>query len=95
MMTKLEIKDNVDEMIVQVARYIKACDLSDKEDTEIKLECALSFLISAIDFTDNPIENIDYIADQQSDIFTTFVMASTEAVASIIKGDLPAKRWKI
>ena len=34
-MTKLEIKDNVDEMIVQVARYIKACELSEKEDTEI------------------------------------------------------------
>ena len=94
-MTKLEIKDNVDEMIVQVAKYIKACDLSDEEDTEIKLECALLLLVSAIDFTDKPIENIDYIVEQQANIFTNFMIASTEAVKSIIKGDLPAKRWKI
>jgi len=94
-MTKLEIKDNVDEMIVQIAKYIKACDLSEDEDTEIKLECALSFLISAINFTDNPTENIDYIIQQQADIQTIFIIESTKAIKHIIKGDLPAKRWKI
>lgn len=94
-MTKLEIKDNVDEMVVQIAKYIKACELSENEDAEIKLEIALSFLVSAIDFTDNPIENIDYIANQQANILTTLMVASSEAVKSIIKGDLPTKRWKI
>lgn len=83
-MKKEDIKDNVDEMIIQVARYIKACDLSEDEDTEIKLECALSLLVSAIDFTDNPSKNIKYIAEQQANIFTTFMMASTEVVKDII-----------
>lgn len=94
-MKKKEIKNNVDEMIVQVAKYIKACDLSENEDAEIKLECALSLFVSAIDFTDNPMENIDYIAEQQANMLTTFMVASADAVKSIIKGDLPAKRWKI
>ena len=37
-MTKLEIKDNVDEMLVQIVKYIKACDLSEDEDTEILID---------------------------------------------------------
>ena len=94
-MKKEDIKDKVDEMLVQIVKYIKACDLSDKEDCEIKLESALSLLISAIDFTDNPNDNIDYIVDQVAEIQTNFILATTEAVTSIVKGDLPAKRWKI
>ena len=40
-------------------------------------------------------ENIKYIADQQANIFTEFMIASTEAVKDIITGNLPNKRWKI
>lgn len=94
-MTKSDIKDTVDEMLKQVVEYIKACDLSNKEDSEIKLESALSLLVSAIDFTDEPNKNIDYIAEQLASIQTTFLMESAKAVAHIIKDDIPAKRWKI
>lgn len=92
-MKKCDIKDNVDGMILQVCKYIKSADLSDEEDFEIKVESALSFLMAAIDFTDNPEENINYISDQLSKIHIIIIKAMSEAAADVVEGNVDESRY--
>ena len=56
-MTKDDIKDNFDNMILQVCKYIKAAGLSNEDDFAIKVELGLSLLVSAIDMPED-INNI-------------------------------------
>lgn len=56
-MTKDDIKDNVDNMILQICKYIKVAELSNEDDFAIKVESGLSLLVSAIDMPED-INNI-------------------------------------
>lgn len=91
-MKKMDIKDNVDEMILKICEYIKACDLSDKEDSELKIESAMSLFVSAIDFTDDPIKNLDYIIAQQSKFLAAFTIETTNTIDAYIHSDLDEGR---
>lgn len=91
-MKKMDIKDNVDEMIFKICEYIKACDLSDKEDSELKIESAMSLFVSAIDFTDDPIKNLDYIIAQQSKFLAALMVETTNTIDAYIHGDLDKGR---
>ena len=91
-MKKMDIKDNVDEMIFKICEYIKACDLSDKEDSELKIESAMSLFVSAIDFTDDPIKNLDYIIAQQSKFLAALTIETTNTIDAYIHGDLDEGR---
>ena len=91
-MKKMDIKDNVDEMILKMCEYIKFCDLSEKEDAEIKIESAMSLFVSAIDFTDDPIKNIDYIIAQQSKFLAVLTVETTNTIKDYIHYDLDKGR---
>ena len=84
-MKKDDIKENVDNMLIKVLEYIKACDLSDEDDFNIKLESAMSILMSAIDITDNQAKNLEYIIDQQANIITLITVTMTDAIMEIIR----------
>lgn len=87
-MKKEDIKENVDNMLMKVLEYIKACDLSDEDDFAIKLESTMSILMSAIDITDDPVENLDYIIKQQSHLLTLITIGTTETIKKVITGDV-------
>lgn len=91
-MKKMDIKDNVDEMVFKICEYIKTCDLSDKEDSELKIESAMTLFVSAINFTDNPIKNIDYIISQQSEYLAAMTVATTNTIKAYIHGDIDEER---
>lgn len=91
-MKKMDIKDNVDEMVFKICEYIKASNLSDIEDSELKIECAMTLFVSAIDFTDNPIKNIDYIIAQQSNFLAVITVETSNAIKACIQGDLDEGR---
>ena len=91
-MKKMDIKDNVDKMIFKICEYIKACDLSEKEDAELKIESAMSLFVSAIDFTDDPIKNIDYIIAQQSKFLAVLTVETTNTIAAYMHSDLDEGR---
>lgn len=92
-MKKCDIKDNVDEMILQVCKYIKSADLSDDEDFEIKVETALSLLAAAIDFTDRPDENIVHIVKQIEKISIIITDMLFEAAKNVINGNVDESRY--
>lgn len=92
-MKKDDIKDNVDEMILQVYKYIKSADLSDKDDFEIKVETALSLLASAIDFTDKPDEHITYIVEQIGKISVITSDLLFDCAKNVIKGNIDESRY--
>lgn len=92
-MKKYDIKDNVDELILQVCKYIKSADLSENEDFEIKVESALSLLAAAIDFTDKPDENIDYILNQIEDIDSIIYNLLFNAAKDVINGNVDESRY--
>lgn len=83
-MQKKDIKENVDDMILQMCRYIKACDLSDKEDREIKIESAATIITSAIDITDSPKDNQEYIANQIGDVLAAVTILIKHAFREIV-----------
>ena len=91
-MQKMDIKDNVDNMVLQICKYIKASDLSEKEDTEIKLECAMTFLVASIDFTDKPIENVKYILEQHANIVAAIMDETSETIVDYIRGTIQEDR---
>ena len=91
-MKKDDIKENVDNMVFQICKYIKASDLSDKEDTELKLECAMSFLVASIDFTDNPVQNIEYIMDQHVKAINDITHETSKSVIGYILGEIQEDR---
>jgi len=91
-MKKMDIKDNVDEMILKICKYIEACDLSDIEDSELKIESAMTLFVSAIDFTDDPIKNLDYIIKQQSNFLAALTIETTNTIDAYIHGDLDEGR---
>ena len=88
----MDIKDNVDEMIFKVCDYIKACDLSDQEDFEIKLECAMTLVVAAIDFTDEPVKNIGYISEQHSRAVTAILLETGKTIGEYIRGNIDKER---
>lgn len=92
-MKKDDIKDNVDEMILQVCKYIKSADLSDDEDFEIKVETSLTLLSAAIDFTDKPEENLVFIVKQieKISIITTDILF--EVAKNVINGNVDESRY--
>lgn len=92
-MKKYDIKDNVDEMILQVSKYIKSADLSDKDDFEIKVEAALSLLAAAIDFTDKPDEHITYIVEQIAKISIITNALLFDCAKNVIKGNVDESRY--
>lgn len=92
-MKKCDIKDNVDEMILQVCIYIKSADLSDDEDFAIKVETALSLLTAAIDFTDRPDENIVHIVKQIEKISMITTDMLFEVAKNVIKGNIDESRY--
>ena len=92
-MKKCEIKDNVDGMILQVCKYIKSADLSDDEDFEIKIESGLSMLVTAIDFTDKPEENIEYITRQISKITMITNRLMYDVAENVVKGNIDESRY--
>lgn len=85
-MKKDDIKDNVDKMILQVCKYIKAADLSDEDDFAIKIESGLSILTSAINFPDEikNEEDINNIVNQISEI-SFAVMSGLTAASKLYK----------
>lgn len=91
-MKKMDIKDNVDEMILKICEYIKACDLSEREDFELKLECAMTLVVAAIDFTDEPAKNIDYISKQHSEAITAILLETGKTIGEYIKGNIDKER---
>lgn len=91
-MKKMDIKDNVDEMVLKICKYIRACDLSDKEDFELKLECAMTLVVAAIDFTDEPIKNMDYIAEQHSQAITAILLETGKTIGEYLKGKIDEDR---
>lgn len=92
-MKKLDIKHNVDEMIFQVCKYIKSADLSEKEDSEIKVEEALSLLTATIDFTDKPDENLEYISKQILEISTIIFESLLDVSKDVITGNVDESRF--
>lgn len=92
-MKKYDIKDNVDEMILQVCKYIKSADLSDDEDFEITMETALSILASAIDFTDEPEKNIEYIKRQIAKICMIISDLLLDCAENVIIGNVDESRY--
>lgn len=92
-MKKDDIKDNVDEMILQVCKYIKSADLSDEDDFAIKIESGLSLLTAAIDFTDKPKENILYIAEQLEKISMITVRMLSDAARNVVNGNVDESRY--
>ena len=92
-MKKEDIKENVDEMLLKICEYIKAADLSDDEEVEIKIESALSIIVSAIDYTDKPNKNIDYIVDQQSKILHLITLSLVDVTTDILFGKYDKGRW--
>ena len=74
-------------MLIKICEYIKAANLSDDEDVEIKLESALSLIVSAVDYTDKPSENIKYIAEQQSKILHLVTYMLADVTTDILIGD--------
>ena len=92
-MKKDDIKENVDEMLLKICEYIKAADLSDDEDVQIKIESAMSIIVSAIDYTDKPKENIDYIADQQSKILDLITLSLVDVTTDILFDKYDKGRW--
>ena len=92
-MKKEDIKDNVDNMLLKICEYIKAANLSDDEEVEIKIESALSIIVSAIDYTDKPNENIDYIADQQSKNLHLITLSLVDVTTDILLGKYDKGRW--
>ena len=92
-MKKEDIKENVDEMLLKICEYIKADDLSDDEEVEIKIESALSIIVSAIDYTDKPNKNIDYIVDQQSKILHLITLSLVDVTTDILFGKYDKGRW--
>lgn len=91
-MQKMDIKDNVDNMVLQICKYIQASDLSDKEYTEIILECAMSFLVASIDFTDEPLQNIEYIIDQHVHSINAIAQETAKTVIDYISGTIQEDR---
>lgn len=83
-MKKEDIKENVDNMLMKICEYIKAANLSDDEDQQIKIESALSLIVSTIDYTDKPKENIEYIADQQSAILHLIMRTLVDVTTDIL-----------
>lgn len=92
-MKKEDIKENVDNMLLKICEYIEAADLSDEEEVEIKIESALSLIVSAIDYTDKAKENIDYIADQQSKILNLITLSLVDVTIDILCGKYDKGRW--
>lgn len=92
-MKKYDIKDNVDEMILQICKYIKSADLSDEDDFAIKIESGLTLLTSAIDFTDKPDENILYIAEQLEKISMITVYMLLDAARNVVNGNVDESRY--
>ena len=92
-MKKYDIKDNVDEMILQICKYIKSADLSDKDDFEIKIETAMSILASAIDFTDKPEKNMEYITRQITKITMITNDLLLNAATNVINGNVDESRY--
>lgn len=92
-MKKLDIKHNVDEMIFQVCKYIKSADLSENEDSEIKIESALSLITSSIDFTDKPDENLEYISKQILEISTIIFESLLDVSKDVITGNVDESRF--
>lgn len=92
-MKKYDIKDNVDEMILQVYKYIKSADLSDEDDFAIKIESGLSLLTSAIDFTDKPDENIVYIVNQIEKIINITTDLLFDAARNVVNGNVDESRY--
>lgn len=92
-MKKYDIKDNVDEMVLQICKYIKSADLSDDEDFEIKMETALSLLAAAIDFTDEPEKNIEYITRQIAKICLIISDLLFDCTENVIKGNIDESRY--
>ena len=88
----MDIKDNVDEMIFKICEYIKASNLSDQEVFELKLECAMTLVVAAIDFTDEPLKNMDYIAEQHSRAITAILLETGKTIGEYIKGNIDKKR---
>ena len=91
-MHKMDIKDNVDNMVLQICKYIQASDLSDNEDRELKLECAMTFLVASIDLTDNPIQNIEYIMDQHVKSLNAIAGETAKTVIDYISGRIQEDR---
>jgi hypothetical protein len=92
-MKKYDIKDNVDDLILQVCKYIKSADLSDDEDFEIKVEAALSLLAASIDFTDEPEKNIEYITRQIAKICMIISNLLFDCAENVIKGNVDESRY--
>lgn len=92
-MKKDDIKDNVDEMILQVCKYIKSADLSEKDDFEIKVETGLTLLAAAIDFTDKPEEHITYIVEQICKISVITSDLLFNCAKDVINGNVDESRY--
>lgn len=92
-MKKLDIKDNVDEMIYKICEYIKACDLSDEEECQIKIESAASILFSILDITEDPKNNIDYMLRQFAEIDTHLIMLIINTIHDIVDGNIDVERF--
>ena len=66
---KVKAKAQAEEMLLQILRYIKAVQLSDKEEYELKVELASSIITAAIDFDfDNKGETLIALSDVLSDV---------------------------
>ena len=74
-------------MLLKICEYIKAANLSDDDDIEIKIESAMSLIVSAIDFTDNPSENVVYISDQQAKIINLMINVLVDATIDVLMGN--------
>lgn len=92
MMKKDDIKDNVDNMLIQVVKYIQATELSEDEEFQIKLESAMSLLVSALDIPDDPAHHIDDLLKQTSHMLTVITITMTDLIHNIVKGDIQEDR---
>ena len=55
-MTREECKKQSEDMIYQVLKYIKECNLSHTDEYELKIEIACTIITAAIDFEKNDIK---------------------------------------
>ncbi len=95
-MQKMDIKDTVDDMILQVCKFIKEAELSNEDDFAIKVESGLSLLVSAIDMPEDinniKTDELNHAAKQIAKIIKVVEYALLRSTAEYCMGNISEDR---
>ena len=77
-MTKLEVKNTAEDLLIKIIEYVNTCDIPGVEKSEIALEMACSLITTTVDIDDD-------IAAITSDVNNKFENLRCVALNELIK----------